>query len=192
MEIIGYCKKLNEKNGQSKRGKWTLYSAIFEKSDGTETPWVSFGFDKPPIEEGGYYKVGVEEKDGRLTYVAGSGSKVDAPVAAKSTPSAPSKSEGTGTNRDDAIQYQSSRKDALQLVSLLLEHDALPLSASSTKAGTAKRFDEIKAMVDKLTVELFHDIHSGRVLLKVVDAGAEQESTGDAAPSGTADESDDE
>lgn len=176
--LVGYVKKVNTKDGKGKRGPWTLYSGILELNDGTESGWISFGFDKPPFSEGSYISIDVEKTDRGLQYVAGTGKVLDPP--AKPVASLPAKSSEAATggkstyvDRNDSIVYQSSRKDALALVALLLEHDALPISASTAKVGQSKRFDEITAFVDKLTVQYVGDVQTGRVLQQVVDAGSE-------------------
>jgi hypothetical protein len=187
--IQGYVKKVNTKDGKGKRGPWVLYSCIIEQDDGTESGWISCGFDKPPFAEGSYISLETS-KDGNYTnLVPGSVKQLDPPKRAPaSTPVAPTSSaaaperKGAYVDRNDSIVYQSSRKDAIALVSLLLEHDALPLSTATAKSGIAKRFDEVTAFVDKLTVQYYGDVQTGRVLVKVVDAGAESP----AAASGSA------
>lgn len=177
--IQGYVKKVNTKEGTGKRGKWVLYSGIIEQDDGTESGWISFGFDKPPFSEGSYIQLEVEKTERGLNYVSGTYKALDppskpaAPVAGASTVSGGSGAAKTGyVDRNDSIVYQSSRKDAIALIGLLLEHDALPMSASTAKAGQAKRFEEISAYVDKITVQYFNDVGSLRLLSTVVDAGA--------------------
>lgn len=174
--IQGYVKRINTKTGSGKRGGWTLYSGIVEQDNGQESGWVSFGFEKPPFSEGSYVSFETETTDRGIQMVAGS-AKILPPPAKPATPEARKASTGQ-VDRNDSIVYQSSRKDALALVALLLEHDGLPISANTAKAGQAKRFEEVKAFVDKLTVEFFNDVNTLRVLSAVVDAGAvEQEAT---------------
>jgi hypothetical protein len=178
--IQGYVKKVNTKDGKGKRGPWTLYSCIIEQDDGTESGWISCGFDKPPFAEGSYISMETSKDDKYTNYVVGSAKVLEPPKRAPaSTPVAPASSgapterKGAYVDRNDSIVYQSSRKDAIALVSLLLEHDALPLSTATAKSGIAKRFDEVTAFVDKLTVQYYGDVQTGRVLQSVVDAGAE-------------------
>lgn len=175
--VQGYVKKVNTKEGTGKRGKWVLYSGIIEQDDGAESGWVSFGFEKPPFSEGSYISIEVEKTERGLNYVSGTYKALDPP----SRPAAASNKESDAAtpatksgyvDRQESIVYQSSRKDALTLVGLLLEHDALPISASTAKAGQAKRFEELSAYVDKITVQYFHDTISLRKLSEVVDAGA--------------------
>lgn len=189
-QITGFVRRINTKIGTGKRGPWTLFSLMLEKDDGTESGWISAGFDKPPFAEGSYITIDTVQTDRGTDYVKGSykhASPPTAPPAAKGIatgvgPKAPSASSGH-VDRNDSIVYQSSRKDALALVALLLEHDALPVSASTAKAGQAKRFEEIKAFTDKLTVQFYGDVQSGRVLQQVVDAGADTASAADSGAS---------
>lgn len=60
---------------------------------------------------------------------------------------------GTGVSRDEHIRYQSARKDALQMVQLLLEHGAVKLGEN-----VAKRAAIIEALTDKFTANFFVDI----------------------------------
>src|SRR5579859_2462418 len=173
--IQGYVKKVNTKDGKGKRGPWTLYSCIIEQDDGTESGWISCGFEKPPFAEGSYISLETS-KDGNYTnYVEGSAKVLSPPV--KATPAAssaaPAERKGAYVDRNDSIVYQSSRKDALSLVALLLEHDGLPLSTATAKSGIAKRYEEIKAFVDNVTIEYYFDVQTGRTIQQVVDAGAE-------------------
>lgn len=177
---VGYVKKTAQKEGTGKRGKWVLRSFIIEHDDGTESGWLSGGFDALPFAEGSYVSVETVQTDRGQNYVPGSLkilSPPSKPLTERAAPPASAPSQGapakTGSyvDRNDSIVYQSSRKDALAMIGLLLEHDALPLAAAGAKANTAKRFDEIKAYVDKFTIEFFNDVQTGRLLISVVDAG---------------------
>lgn len=174
MSLQGFIKRINTKEGTGKRGKWTLYSFIIEHDNGAESGWVSAGFDKPPFVEGAYGKLDTVVTERGPNYVGGTWEALPIPtkpaVPAGAVPVAQAGSYNPN-GRDASIQYQSSRKDALQIVGLLLEHDALPVSTAGAKAGTAKRYEEIKGFVDKLTVEFYGDVQSLRLLSSVVDAG---------------------
>lgn len=175
MKFTGYVKIISDKSGKSAKGKaWTSYSGIILQENGAETGWLSFGFDKPPFKQGDYAEV--EASEGKYGLEVTAAKKLDAPakpaaqpVSSGATAYAP---KGNYVDRNDSIVYQSSRKDALQLVGLLLEHDGLPMTGAATKAAVAKRFDEITAFVDKITVEFYHDVQSLRLLSSVVDAGS--------------------
>lgn len=77
-------------------------------------------------------------------------------VAAPAPPAAPSGGfGGFGSQREDGIKYQSSRKDALAMVDLLIRNGALPLGkVDSKKAGI------IEAAVDRFTAIYFEDIET--------------------------------
>lgn len=171
--MIGTVKKLNSKTGTSKRGKWELFSMIMENEDGSESGWISLGFDKPSFGEGQYAEYTTEATPKGLNLT--SFTKKEKPQAASPSYQAPAQSQSNHVSVQDSIVYQSSRKDAIALIALLLEHDGLPMSASAAKAGQAKRFEEITAMVDKITVQYVRDVQTGRILEQVVDAGAADE-----------------
>lgn len=59
----------------------------------------------------------------------------------------------------------------LRAAALLLEHDGIPMTKASNKAGEAKRFEEIVAVIDKLTVKFYRDAETGRLLETVADMG---------------------
>lgn len=100
-----------------------------------------------------------------------------------------------GNNTEDDIRrmaYSNARSAALELAALLLANDAMPMSTAKSKDGVAKRFDEIKAIVDKLTVEFYFDGASGRKLESVADAGSKETRVAplpDAEPGKAADDS---
>jgi hypothetical protein len=82
-----------------------------------------------------------------------------------------------GNNTEDDIRrmsYTAARSAAVETVALLLANEALPMSAAKTKAGEAKRYEEIVAAVDKLTVKFFFDAAGGRLLQSVADEGTKE------------------
>ncbi len=157
--------------------------------------------DEPPkIKEGDYITLQADNDDqNRLVFVKGTSSKPKNPPArAAKKPAAQggggsngggyrgkggsgysggNKFDGTGiqnrSNPEDVkrMSYANARDHALVLLNILLENKALPLTGAAGKAGEAKRFDEIKAAADKLTVELFNDGMTLRKLETVSDAG---------------------
>lgn len=192
----GFVKRTFKKEGTSSKGDWYAYSFKIEDTDGNEDSFFyQLGFNKPlgPIKEGVYLEFDAEPKDDRaMTVVEGSGKLPKNPPARKAS----SKSSGGGGggrgrggpqtktselfgeiggyNTEDDIRrmsYSAARDAAVQLVVALLANDALPMSAAKNKGGQAKRFDEILAQADKLTVEFFYDSATGRKLDTVADSG---------------------
>lgn len=192
--FVSIINELKSKPGANRA--WTAYSFKIEDVQGKESDtWFNFGFDKPPFVVGDYIKFEGQENDrGYLEYIKGSGERVKNPPARAGGRPAASPSSGADkqpTNRDDRttqrntanssesvgadrqtqIVMQHSQEMAVQLTELLLKHDALPISSAQTKAGEAKRFAEITAAVDKLTVRLYQDVVTARLLETVTDTG---------------------
>lgn len=179
----GFVAKIVALDGKSKKRPYrayTKYSFKVEKEDGTEYPdWFSFGFEQPPFKEGDYISFETEEKNGYTSFKAGSGSILKNPPArntakkagaAASTGSVPNtEASSTGADRQTQIVLQHSQEMAIRLVEVLLSNDALPVSAAKTAAGTAKRYDEVMSFVDKLTVKLYNDVVTARLLETVAD-----------------------
>lgn len=176
----GVVSKIATKTGTNRRGQWTLYSFITKDDSGNERGWVTYGFEFPPFKEGDLIEYETEQ-DGEYTkYKQGTGKilrrpkdqPATTPAASASTTTASSSTASTGYDaRQQQIVLQHSQEMAIQATALLLEHDALPITKASTKAGEAKRFEEIVASVDKLTVKYFNDVVSGRLLVTVPDMG---------------------
>lgn len=174
-KIIGFLEETETKEGKTKKGRpWTLYKG------NVGGKWVNFGFDRPPCKKGDYVTVTTEpdgdnykilsitvgEPPARQPEPARNQAGAAAPAAAGSAAISPA-------DRQSSIIYQSSRGHALELIGLLISQDALPVTAAKTAAGKAKRYEEIMALVDKLTVQYFYDVHTLRQLDRVADAGAE-------------------
>lgn len=165
-------------NTSKKTGKpFTLYNVILQDAKtGDLSPSYGFGFDAPAFKEGDYVKFDVAP--GRnpkyLDYVKGTHAISKNPPAKPAAPKPAEKAASGGYNspeRQRSITYQSSRKDAIELVRILTEAKALPTSVAEGKAGVTKRFDDIQDAVDKFTVKFFHDVETLRLLETVVDAG---------------------
>lgn len=170
MKFVGYIKKINTKSGTGRKGPWTLYSAKVEKTDGTEyEEWLSFGFKKPDVEEGKFYEIEAEKSD------RGSWEVKSANAATPPKQTAATSSGGNGINTQTSIHYQNARNTAIEFVRLAAELEALPFIKTAGKAGEAKRFDELEALVNKMTVQFFFDTETLRLLESVEDAGNFQE-----------------
>jgi len=187
----GFVKKINSKEGRAKSGKpYTLWSAKLENEDGTEQDnWISFGFDKPEIKEGDYVKITCEQ-DGKYLRVTETKRLKNAP-ARSSKAAAPQSAGGHVSSTQVSIHYQSARKDALQALDILLKSDSLPLTSAKGKAGEAKRYEEVMALIDKLTVRFFQDAESHRILATVADEGAVSAEDAGSLPEDSDDENED-
>jgi hypothetical protein len=177
--IEAFVKKINSREVSTRKGPSTSYSLKLETPEGKEIDgWFSAGFKAPSVREGDFVKLEYETNARGYTDILRIAAQKNGPSRA-SAPAQPagraaSPSTAVGDVRQRHIHFQSSRKDAIELVSLMLENGALPITEAKTKAGTAKRFEEIQALVDKLTVRLFNDCETLRLLESVADTGAEK------------------
>lgn len=170
----GFVAAINSKSGRTSKGKsWTVYSMKVEKEDGTEyDKWISCGFTEPDVKKGDYVKITTETNEkGYENAVDGGIKKLkNAPArVGKGGDSASGKNVSSSTQQ--SIHYQNSRNLAVAVLGILNDKDALPLSAAKTAAGAAKRYEEIMALVDKLTVRFFYDAETLRLLTSVTDEG---------------------
>ena len=187
MSVIAFVQKLNTKSGTNRNGRpYTLYSMKLADKDGNELPgWYNCGFEAPPCKEGDYVKLESTPKGSNFDVVKGSVQVSKNPPArvqpqrqrSSGGSAAPASNKDYGQTQKN-IHYQNSRTAAIEVVGLLLEHDALPMSTAKGKAGAAARFDEIVASVNKLTVQYFNDLETFRLFETVADAG-EVDTSGD-------------
>ena len=184
--FTGFIAKINSKDGRTKSGKpWTLWSIKLENADGTQQDkWLSAGFDKPTAAEGDYVEIIAEENEKGYLDVKGIKQVKNAPARGYAPGVAKVVAGGDKASSSDvrphtttqtSIHYQSARKDAVAVLALLIEKDALPISKAKDKSGEAKRYEEIMALVDKITVRYFQDAETHRILDSVVDEGTPQE-----------------
>lgn len=187
--IKGFAKKINVKEGRGKRGPWKAYSLRLELEDGSEyDKWISLGFEAPNFKEGDYIKIKASEDD-RGYFKADEVTKLKNPPAKSGGGSSAATSANVkGSSTQTSIHYQSARKDAIEVLKLLQSQDALPLSTAKTKAGEAKRYEELMALVAKLTVEFFYDAETHRLLNTVADAGKIADDSGSLPEDDDADE----
>lgn len=182
MSIVeGFLTEVESKTGVGKGGKpWAVYRGQIQGH------WYSFGFEKPPVSKGDYVRAEIGTVKGYEQVVRAE--RITAPEAQKPLPGigqSVNNASGNAANnfvatpsggyqdRNSSIVYQSSRKDALEFVKLLRAEDALPISVAKTAAGKAKRYDELLALVDKITVQFYYDVNTLRNLERVQDAGAD-------------------
>lgn len=194
-EFRGFVAKIGEKSGRGKNGKpYTVYSAKLEKEDGTEyDEWLSLGFERPNFKEGDYIKCEAAKNDRGYMAV-----DIDSVKVAKNPPARAPKKGGKGsasgsgsnsgggdfnrqTNPEDAkrMSYANARTASIELVDLLIRNDALPMGAGKGKAAEAKRYEEIVAAVDKLTVKFYNDGVSLRLLETVADTKVDTAADGE-------------
>lgn len=181
MDFKGFVARLIAKDVVSKRTgkKLTAYSFKVEQDNGVEyDQWFDFGFDQPPFNEGDYISFSAEQNGKFWNYTKGSGTLVknpparyvakpaDKPVSGP-TVHGPTGGEPTvqvaGSDRQSQIVAQHSQEIALRRLAIFLDNDALPMSEAKTKAGTAKRFEELTAMLHKFEVEAYNDVTAGRI-----------------------------
>lgn len=117
--------------------------------------WYGGIWEDPGINQGATVSFNAEQS-GNFWNVKGA-IEQSAAAAAPASGGAPAVS-----TRDISIQYQSSRKDAIQLLPFMFEQGAVKFDA---KTKQADKYDAICAMVDELTVRNY------LVLQEVIDAG---------------------
>lgn len=176
---------VDERSGTTKRGRaWTAYSLKLKLENGELSEKLDAGFEKPAVKKGDYIEV-VTEKNDRGYEAISSIKAAEAPKAKPVHTAIPNQAQQTaevGADRQTQIVLQHSQEMAIAEVALLLEHEALPITGASTKAATAKRYEEIHQAIKKLTVELYNDVVTGRVLENVADAGVVDTSPDAAIP----------
>src|SRR5579859_1335287 len=172
--IKGEVAFFDSREVKSKRtGKtYKAYSIKLKLDDGQFSPKLDAGFDPPKVNKGDYVEAEIEQ-DGQYWKLK-SVNPATPPAAARPAQGIPQQEasgDGTAADRQTQIVLQHSQEMAIAEVALLLEHDALPVSAAATAAGKAKRYAEIHAAIDKLTVQRFFDVVTARLLDEVADAG---------------------
>jgi hypothetical protein len=185
--FTGELVRLNSREVNGRTGPIKAWSGKVQKPDGEEyDEWVGFGFKKPPCNQGdsvvilakkenGFWKaVDVEvtkeataagDEDETASESSASGSSRAANSSAR-----PVSSSKSSSKNSQEIHYQNSRTAAIQLADLLIRSKAAPISSADTKVGVAKRFEEVTALVNKLTVTLYHDLETFRLVKDIEDA----------------------
>lgn len=103
----------------------------------------------------------VDEKSAKVT---GAITEAKAQTASAATGS----SGGTGTVRDNSIQYQSARKDALVYVQLVSALGAVKLPEKQ-----AAKLKALDALLDQVTADFFNDIQTLGAVSRVNGVGEE-------------------
>lgn len=170
--IEGYLSEVDSKSGTTKKGRqYTSYRGKINDA------WYSFGFEKPSVNKGDYVRAELGETNGYTQVMRAE--RIEAPASAptQTTGDKPRSRQagnsGSQFSQQSSIHLQNSRTAALTMVNILISQDALPVSAAKTSAGKAKRYEEISALVDKLTVRYFYDLETQRLTQTVADEGAE-------------------
>ena len=182
--FTGFVSKKNSKSGQGARGPWTAWSIRIETKEGDEIQkWFRFGFKEPQLKEGDYVRFTCKEVKEQFATVDPDTLRIskNPPARAEKKQSSGGSKSGGGGGYNSPEQradraYHSARGSAIEVVDVLLRHDALPVSKAKTKAGEAKRYEEVMAFVDKITVKYFRDEFPEfegdfRILTGVADEG---------------------
>lgn len=135
----GYLNKIATKQGMGKRGPYTMYNV---EIDGT---WYGHGFDKPNASEGTYVEFDVVQK-GQYK----NAENIRAAVSKPSNAASPAQTSIPVNSRDVSIQYQSSRKDAIQMLDVLIKNGLVSLPAKK-----AEQYDAAMALLDELTAQFY-------------------------------------
>jgi hypothetical protein len=177
-DFKGFIQKIAVKQGKGKRPPykaWTLYSIKLADENGVELEqWFGAGFDPPKVKEGDYVALTAEQNDGGYWDVKGITPLKNAPAKVSAANSGVA-TNGATISTQSSIHYQSARNSAIEVIKLLVETKSLPVSSSQTKSGEAKRYEEIMALIDKLTVRFYVDTETQRILETVADEGASEE-----------------
>ena len=113
--------------------------------------WYGCGRDQPQVQDGQTVTLEYKENTkGDRTYK--NVIKNTIKVVSGATSEAASSSNSV-SSRDVSIQYQSSRKDALAILPLLIENAAVPIQSKS-----GDKYDAILAVVVELTNKFYLDL----------------------------------
>lgn len=109
--------------------------------------WYGCGFSQPDFKEGDVLEFDFEQRGKYMNL-----GKYKVLGTEKGAPAAPAKSQGSQgfDDRNTSIAYQSSRKDALYLVEILLANQAVPLPAKK-----ADQADAILALVNDYAAQFY-------------------------------------
>jgi hypothetical protein len=147
-------------------------------------PSFTIKIDNDPIwyRAGNQRFAGIAEAGNRVAFNAsmnpdGTSAKVEGPVTlAQPAPAAASgtPSVGGGGDRNNSIVYQSSRKDALELVKMLLSSGALVLPKQQSK-----KVGIIEAWTDRYTAMFFDDVFTLGAVTREAEGEDDAPATGD-------------
>ena len=145
----GYLDKIGQKQGMGRNGPYTSYSI------NVGGQWYNCGFKPPAANEGDYIQFDLVQKG---QYTNAQNIAVSPQQAAQAAPQ--QQQQGVinkapagplpVNKKDVSIHYQSCRKDAINIVSTLLDHEALALPAKK-----ADKMDAALAVVEELTNQFY-------------------------------------
>ena len=147
MNATGTVERMSSREVTTRNGPATSYSLMVAGE------WYSAGFAEPKCNEGDNVEFGVTQNgqykniNKNSIRVVGAG---DSTVSVAISPSVPAP-----TSRDISIGYQSSRKDAIQIVSSLIAADAIALPAKK-----ADKYGAFLALIDEVTAKCFNDLQT--------------------------------
>ena len=146
-KIVGRIDSKGSKVINTRNGPATVYSMRVSGE------WYGCGFNEPVGKEGDVVEFDVV-MNGQYTNaenitLADAATPTDTAETASPQPEFVNK-------RDVSIQFQSSRKDAIQIVGIMLANDALPIKATKPE----DKYDIILATTKELTNQLYSDVVS--------------------------------
>lgn len=165
----------------SKQVTGTVYKVYDREFRGRMTHTVKIDGDPTWYRAGNKRFAGIAEPGNVVTFTAEPNpGRDDAKIISDITLAAPAPAAASGTpyadgNRDNSIVYQSSRKDAIALVQVMLAAGALKIPKPE-----AKRAGAIELAVDRYTALFFEDVGTlGAVTREAEGAGEEAETGAD-------------
>jgi len=117
---------------------------------------VQYGTGKvaAPVKEGDYIEFEAEQKGQYWNADPRTIKQLAKPTVPSNVEVAPKRTWVPDTDRQDSIIYQSSRKDSIETVKLLIESNALDFGKAKT---VAQKVELVEMYIDKFTVRYFDD-----------------------------------
>lgn len=151
---------------QQVKDKTTQYGVMYDvRVDGK---WYGAGKNHPGVVAGDMVEF-VAKANGNFSNVQGGINKIEgetvnvsrgtvATPAAAPAYVAPQKYSGGNDDRQSSIILQSSRKDALEFLQVLIAAGALPMSDSTAAKAKVSRQGALEALLDDYTARFYQDI----------------------------------
>lgn len=144
MKVTGSLASINQKQGRSAKGPWTLYRIAIDKGDGSDWEWYGFGFDKPEASEGSVVSFEAEEGKGGMQVKKGTFK-----LESKTSPAAKSFTSANDTKQDSIVR-QNATSTAVAILNGMIAADCIGKLPAANK-----RYDWYLAQLDELTNRLF-------------------------------------